>query len=206
MLFTVLGARSVSAAFSRCTSSVVISSRRVLPNAFTRCTRITVSFDAMPLGFNRFAFAYPSRNRQAKSFNVGICCVASFCTGLGLPWTSSTRSRASAHFCAASLLDAEDFLRSRTTLPSGSWTRMSTSHPPFTYGRTVTLIAVTPSAMARASGRASLANRRSEQDTAAQPDNARQLARFDHCVHSAASGAEQVGRVVDREQHREGCT
>jgi len=44
------------------------------PNALTRCTRITVSFEAMPLGFNRFAFAYPSRN-HANSFNVGICLI-----------------------------------------------------------------------------------------------------------------------------------
>jgi hypothetical protein len=71
-LFTVFGARSVSAAFNRCTSSVLISSRRLSPNAFARCTRSTVSFEAMPLGLSRFAFAYPSRNRKANSFNVGI--------------------------------------------------------------------------------------------------------------------------------------
>ena len=71
-LFTVFGARSVSAAFNRCTSSVLISSRRLSPNAFARCTRSTVSFEAMPLGFSRFALAYPSRNRKANSFNVGI--------------------------------------------------------------------------------------------------------------------------------------
>ncbi|HUE84974.1 MAG TPA: hypothetical protein VMO26_02755 [Vicinamibacterales bacterium] len=42
------------------------------PNALARCTRSTVPFEAMPLGFSRFAFAYPSRNRKANSLNVGI--------------------------------------------------------------------------------------------------------------------------------------
>ena len=101
----------------------------------------------------------PSRIRRGiagRTLSTSVSSERPPSAGFGLPWTSSTRSRDSAHFCAACLLDAAAFLRSRITLPSGSWTLMSTSQPPFTYGRTVTLIAVTPSATARASGRATL--------------------------------------------------
>src|SRR4051794_38233834 len=79
-------------------------------------------------------------NRGANSRNVVVCWTS--LARSGFPLTSSTRSRDSAQRCAA-LLDAVGaFRRSRSTLPSGNVTRISTSHPPSTYGRTVTLIAL----------------------------------------------------------------
>ena len=52
--------------------------RRLVAKRGTRCTRRIDSFAAMPLGFNRFAFAVPSRNRDANSFNVQILGTSSF--------------------------------------------------------------------------------------------------------------------------------
>ena len=68
----------------------------------------------MPLGFNRFAFAYPSRNRGANSTRSrrtparppwpdSVPRPASGARA-ALPSLSSTRSRASAHRCAADRL------------------------------------------------------------------------------------------------------
>ena len=81
---------------------------------------------------------------------------------------------------------------------------MSTSHPPFTYGRTVTLIAVLLQRWRALLLEAVQQIVGAEQNAPAQANHARQLPPFDHCVHRAASGAEQVGRIVDREQQRFG--
>jgi len=75
-------------------------------------------------------------NLCSKSASVGTSL-----RGFGAPWMSSSRSRASPHRWAAVLDVSEIFCRSRRSVPSGRWTRTSTSQPPRRYGRTFTLIA-----------------------------------------------------------------
>jgi hypothetical protein len=94
-LLTVFGDLATIADFSCCTSSVVIAWSCLSPNRGNRCTRIATSFDDTPLGFKRFAFAYPSRNRGANSRSVGVFCTSSL-TDLGFPCSNRCRSRASA--------------------------------------------------------------------------------------------------------------
>ena len=115
------------------------------------------SFAAIPLGFCRFARAWPSMNRGANSCRVG--------TSFG---RLSGRCRAAAgavrgpHPIARRPTRDDIGARLRSRMPRAvrAATRMSTSQPPSRYGRIVTLIAVTTfPAMARASGPASLANR-----------------------------------------------
>ena len=61
----------MSAAFNRCTSSVLISSSRLSPNAFARCTRSTVSFRGDAARLEPVRFCVSVENRKANSFNVG---------------------------------------------------------------------------------------------------------------------------------------
>jgi hypothetical protein len=106
----------------------------------------------MPAGFNRFARACWSTNRGANSVSVGT----SF-SELGGPLISRCCARAIPQRSAPVLELTGAFLRSRNRCPVGYTRRMSTSHPPPSYGLIVTLIA-TPPATARASGRASVAS------------------------------------------------
>jgi hypothetical protein len=47
--------------------------------------RRIVRLEAIPLGFNRFAFAYRSRNREANSFSVVFWGTSSLTIGFGFP-------------------------------------------------------------------------------------------------------------------------
>ena len=70
MLFTVFGDLTSSCAFNRCTSSLLIASRCRRPNAGIRYNRRIMVFDAIPLGFCRFARAWPSTKRGANSIDT----------------------------------------------------------------------------------------------------------------------------------------
>ena len=78
-----LRGRAAEGLLSRCTSSLVMASSRVAPNAGTRCTRSSVSLFATVLGFWRFARAYRSTNR-APSYRHPVVSAA---PGTGLPQT-----------------------------------------------------------------------------------------------------------------------
>src|SRR3954469_1575857 len=138
-------------------------------------------------------------NRGANSRNV-VVCWTSFVRS-GLPFTNSTRSRDSAQRCAA-LFDAVGALRrSRSTVPSGSAIRMSTSHPPSIYGRTVTLIAlllwrervflVEPVYQVGPAHKHASADAR----------HAGELIALDHGVDRTPTRAQQQRRFVDRQQN-----
>ena len=66
MLFTVFGAFDNRLTFNRCTSSLVISSSRFVPNAGTRCTRSfeRLSCDAARLLAVRHAVAFHESRRE----------------------------------------------------------------------------------------------------------------------------------------------
>jgi hypothetical protein len=130
-LLTVFNDRAVSFAFSSLTSSVLIVSNILSPNAGMRCTSRIVRLEGIPL-FQRCFLGHLLFDERLR-----------------LSVRQSTRSRASAQRCAADVLSVGAFFRSRINEPSGSTRRMSASQPRLMDGRIVTLIAVHSSDDAR---------------------------------------------------------
>ena len=113
----------------------------------------------MPLGFSRFALRI-RRGNAARTLSAWVSSLhLLFLHGFRLAVHQQDPLACLGPSLRRGLARGRAFFRSRITVPSGSSTRMSTSQPPFTYGLTVTLIAVHSSAMAPTSGRASVTGR-----------------------------------------------
>ena len=124
--------------------------------------------DASPSPRSRSASAdSPARTRRGTAARIPSACISrappSCLSGVAACRRRAARALAPPPTaCAADLPQTGPFVRSRTTVPSGRRTRMSTSQPPLTYGRIFTLIALLLSATRRSSGRASVVDRRVE--------------------------------------------